>query len=364
MTPLPTAQDWRYCPTCHAAYPGEYAVCPRDGATLEVGIDRLIGLELLGTYRITHLIGEGALGRVYHATHLRTPRSYAVKVPRGIWVDHAKSRQRFVNEAIAAGRLHHPNIASVLDVGETASGLPYLVMEHAAGQTLREAMGHAALDARQALSIARQIAAGLAHAHMHGVVHRDLKPDNVLVHAGHVRIVDFGIAIIVDLGEGGRYTTKGITIGTPHYMAPEQLYGGEIDGRSDLYALGAILYELLTGRKPYSGSIVDYVHQVVEGKLPTFAERAPDVTVDARTEAMCRQLMAVTPGERPANAEVVIAKIDEILDGLSRTAPARATARGTEPPEAATIGTDPTLRTAAMRRVRWWNPATWGRRRR
>jgi serine/threonine-protein kinase len=364
MRPQPTAQDWQYCPTCHAAYPGEYTVCPRDGATLEAGVDRLVGLELRETYRITHLLGEGALGRVYHAAHLRTPRSYAVKVPRGIWVDHAKSRQRFFNEAVAAGRLHHPNIASVIDVGEMESGLPYLVMDHADGQTLREAMAYAPVDARQALSIARQIAAALAHAHAHGVIHRDLKPDNVLVHAGHVRIVDFGIAIITDLGEGGRYTTNGVTIGTPHYMAPEQLYGSAIDARSDLYALGAILYELLTRRKPYSGTIVEYVHQVVEGKLPAFAQRAPDVAVDPRAEALCRHLMAVAPGDRPATAEIAIARIDEILEGLARTGTPRGAARGTEPPDSTTIGTDRTLRTAAMPRVRWWNPATWGRKRR
>ncbi|MGN6110335.1 MAG: serine/threonine-protein kinase, partial [Kofleriaceae bacterium] len=210
----------RHCSRCRASYTDEFEICPRDGQRLTAGTDPLIGLVLAGTYRVASLIGEGGLGSVYLADHLRVPRTYAVKFPRGMWVDHPKSRARFINEAMAAGRLDHPNIASVIDHGETEHGVPYLVMEHARGEMLSEhLLRRGPLPVDEALELLRPIALGLAHAHSWGVVHRDLKPDNIVIEAARPRIVDFGIAILADLGDSGRFTTKGVVIGTPYYMA-------------------------------------------------------------------------------------------------------------------------------------------------
>lgn len=361
MTPV---NDLRYCPVCQAAYPLEFAACPRDGTHLEGGTDRLVGIELRDTYKITHVLGEGGLGRVYHATHVRMPRSYAVKVPRGMWIDHPKSRLRFFNEAAAAGRLAHPNIASVLDFGELSTGLPYLVMEFAPGASLRQVMARGAMRCRDALVLVRQIASALSHAHDRGVIHRDLKPENVLVEAGHARIVDFGIAIMTDLGEEGRFTTKGVTIGTPHYMAPEQLYGAAIDERTDLYALGAMFYELLAGCRPFAAETnFEYIHHVVERTPPMFAARVPHLDIDARAEQLCRRLLAKRPQDRPDD-RAVIAAIDEVLaSGLGADDEQVAE---TVAPALDDLAVAPTLvpvhheSTQHVRRF-WWNPFTWHR---
>ena len=303
----------RYCGVCRASYPVDFEACPRDGARLQLTGDPLIGEVLNDSYRITSFLGEGGLGRVYRAEHTRMPRTYAVKFPHGVWVDHPKARARFRNEAIAAGRLDHPNIAAVVDRGELAGGMPYLVMQFARGESLHEFLRERrGLPVEHALALARQIALGLEHAHSLDVVHRDLKPDNVMIEAGRVRIVDFGISILTDLGDSGRFTTRGVVIGTPYYMAPEQLLAGPIDARADLYTLGVMLYEMLAGSRPFLGNAVESAHRTVTGHAPKFAQRAPWLVVPPAVEDLCQELLARYPSARIASASEVISRIDAI----------------------------------------------------
>ena len=219
--------------------------------------DPLLGQILGGRYVIEALIGEGGLGRVYRARHVQITRRYAVKVPFGDVAGDDRLRRRFAQEAEAAGRLEHPNLVHVLDVGETDAGLLYLIMDFVDGQSLARSIARGPMAPAAVARLIGQIAAGLGHAHDRGLVHRDLKPDNVLIvasdHGPVARIVDFGIAIFRD-DDASRVTTQGIVMGTPHYMAPEQATGGKLDARTDLFALGVILYELLAGVLPFEGA--------------------------------------------------------------------------------------------------------------
>jgi len=277
--------------------------------------DRLIGLVIRDTYRVERLLGSGALGRVYIASHLRIPRQFAVKFPRGEWREDREARARFVNEAAAAARLDHPNVIAVVDYGETDHQLPYLVMELARGESLAELLARETrLAARPAVAIARQIAEGLAHAHAFGIIHRDLKPANIVVDGSRTRIVDFGLALILELGAAGRFTTQGKVLGSPFYMAPEQLAGGNVDARSDLFGLGMILYEMLAGCRPFEGSGVDVALRMMHAALPPLRERVPELAIDPEVEALVTQLLARDPGDRPQTAHDVVAHLTRLHD--------------------------------------------------
>ncbi|MDX6484394.1 MAG: eukaryotic-like serine/threonine-protein kinase, partial [Gaiellaceae bacterium] len=226
-------------------------------------IDALLGLVLDDKYRLDERLGEGGMGTVYRATHLLIERPVAVKVlsPRLVTDDAAK--ERFRREARAAGRLQHTNAVAVTDFGETREGLVYLVMELLEGKSLREVLAHdAPLDPARAVSLMLQIAAAVEAAHEAGIIHRDLKPGNIfLVQRPDspyiVKVLDFGIAKIADAG--GEYslhdtlTGTGVMIGTPRYMSPEQCDGVQLTPASDVYSLGVILYEMLTGQTPFTG---------------------------------------------------------------------------------------------------------------
>jgi eukaryotic-like serine/threonine-protein kinase len=309
-------------------YPSTYKACPRDGAALTEA-DPLIGTVLGDRYRVERLIGEGGLGRVYLAKHLRLSRRYAVKVPRGAKLADETARARFALEADAASRLDHPNVASAIDAGETAGGLLYLVMDFAEGESLRRRLVRAGrLPAGEALGIARQIALGLDHAHTRGLIHRDLKPDHVVLDAGgRARVVDFGIAILAELGESGRYTTKGIVLGTPEYMAPEQACGEPLDARCDLFALGIVLYEMIGGCLPFDGDSVAIATRLVNDEIPDLSVRVPGLVVDPTIAQLCRWLTAKRPSDRPQRATDVVLVIDQILAALDAPPPAFARRR-------------------------------------
>ena len=218
--------------------------------------------RVLGHYQIVTFLGAGGMGEVYRARDSRIGRDVAVKVlPPGI-AAHPERLRRFEQEARAAGALNHPNILAIYDVG-IQDGAPYVVYELLEGETLRDRLRKGALSRRKALEYARQIAIGLAAAHDKGITHRDLKPENLfLTRDGRVKILDFGLAKFTwpeasEREDGrGRHPPQRIrrsVLGTPGYMAPEQLRGGVADHRSDLFNLGAILYEMLTGQRPFRG---------------------------------------------------------------------------------------------------------------
>jgi len=262
---------------------------------------KLLGRVLDDRYRIVDLLGSGAMGSVFRAQHVRLPRELAIKVLHPELAE-PKLLQRFEREARLAGKLGHPNVVSVLDVGEL-DGLAYMVMDLAPGRRLGALFHGKPFTPARAMRILRQLCDGLDHAHERGLVHRDLKPDNIMIEAhGHeelARIVDFGIAILRDgAGAEGRVTTRGIVLGTPHYMAPELATGRPFDHRVDLFALGVIAYEMLTGVMPFEGTGVQVVYANVEQDAPAMAARAPGVAVPPDLEAFACKLMARSLDER------------------------------------------------------------------
>ncbi len=216
---------------------------------------------IAGRYRVVEKIGRGGMGAIYQADHVATGRRFAVKMLLPGLGHIAEIAGRFEREARAASSLSHPSIVSVVDFGTDGDGSLFLAMELVNGRSLAEILEERRLPPARAFGIARQLLEALAHAHAEGVVHRDLKPDNVmLVDAGAsdeerdlVKIVDFGIAKWTGEGAGDRLTQAGVAFGTPEYMSPEQALGEEVDARADLYAVGVLLHEMLSGRPPFDG---------------------------------------------------------------------------------------------------------------
>jgi eukaryotic-like serine/threonine-protein kinase len=296
------------CPSCSTLYRAGMVHCPRDGAPLaEATVDPLVGQVFAGRYLIEATLGEGGMGRVYRARHTRLDRRFAVKVLHAELSMHESMVMRFHREATAISKLSHHNVVGVFDFGELEDGLLYLVMEFVDGRSLRDILrSEGPLASDRVLELLGQLCDGLAHAHHHGLVHRDFKPDNVLVEAHddgeHARIVDFGIAADT---AAQRITTDGLVLGTPHYMAPEQAVGRAVDHRSDLYALGVVLYEMVTGVQPFAGPIGRVAQLHAMQPVPPMAERAPGVTIDPLLEALARRLMAKHPADRIASAQEV-----------------------------------------------------------
>jgi serine/threonine protein kinase len=214
----------------------------------------------LGPYRILALLGVGGMGEVYRARDPRLGRDVAIKVLPASFSEDAERLRRFEQEARAAGVLNHPNITTVYDIG-THDGSPYVVQELLEGRTLRAVLAAERLSPSRAVSYAIQVANGLGAAHEKGIVHRDLKPENVFVtNDGRVKILDFGLAKLVrpqdpdlrtDLPTASPATEPGVLVGTIGYMSPEQLRGQRVDGRSDLFSFGVVLYEMLSGSQPF-----------------------------------------------------------------------------------------------------------------
>ena len=281
--------------------------------------------ERIGRYRILGELGRGSMGRVYRAYDPRTDREIAIKVLTDAveLPDEAaaEARGRFLVEGRAAGRLSHPGIVLVYDADvDVESGLPYLALELVAGRSLTEVLRERGpLPWGEAAGLAAAVADALGHAHERGIVHRDVKPANVLItDAGRVKIADFGVAKIADES----HTRAGMVLGTPNYMSPEQLRGDPLDGRSDLFALGAMLYEMLTGAPPFhADSLAGITHKVVfvDPRPPTFDR--PDLPADL--EGTVLRALAKAPTSRFPTAEEMAAALRTAGGGTpERPAPA------------------------------------------
>ena len=303
------------------------------GEVAPLPTDKLIGQVLANRYQIESRLGEGAMGTVYRARHVKVGRPFAVKVLHANLLEEHKAEQRFEREAELAGRLHHPNVIGVVDVGETAEGMRYMVMDFAEGQDLATLINEAPMTPQRIIHLTRQLLEGLYHAHAAGLIHRDFKPANVIVerdaHGEEVpRIVDFGISILREGGESanaqGRLTTNGLVLGTPHYMAPEQAVRDPLDHRIDLFALGIVIYEMLCGKLPFEGTGVEVARANLLVEPPRISARVPSLEVDPLLEAFARRLMAKRRDHRPPTAKAA----RELLDLIEKDTVAAAAALG------------------------------------
>lgn len=251
----------------------------------------------IGRYEILEEIGRGAMGTVYRARDPLIERTVAIKtVPiTQLRQEGADAESRFLREAKSAGRLSHPNIVTIYDVGE-ADGLAYIAMEFLSGTTLRELMDKGPMPLDLALDTATQMAEALAFAHQHGVIHRDTKPANVVVcdQNGRIKLTDFGIAHLAN----SEHTQAGQMLGSPRYMSPEQAMGHEVDGRSDIFSLGAMLYEMLTGHYAFDGdNLPTIVYRVVNETPAAVSSLRPQVS--AGLSGLVAHMLSKKPLARP-----------------------------------------------------------------
>ena len=280
---------------------------------------------LVDRFEVLEKLGEGYVGEVYKALDRTTGEFVAVKVLRLESVP-GRTGQRFLNEIRVFNKLVHPNIATYHGFGRTQEGRPYIAMELVDGPSLDELAEGYRFPVVAALRIARQIARALGAAHELGVIHRDLKPPNVLMacddRGGHVvKLVDFGLA---KLPRGIRpkrlpaLTGDHVRVGTPGYMAPEQSLALPVDATADLYSLGVIVYELLTGHEPFVAKTKSEIYRRHRHAIPPpFADICPDVAIDPEVEELVMALLAKDPGERPQSAESVVSRLDQLIERLS-----------------------------------------------
>jgi serine/threonine-protein kinase len=315
------------CPKCGVEYPDTNTLCPADGIALETSEDSLLGTTLAGKYRIEERLNEGGMGTVYRATHVLMEKTVAIKVLRPSLAADEKIVARFSREARAASRISHPNALSVTDFGEDENGIVFLVMEFLSGRTLKQVIrDDGPLPLPRVVEIVRQVGDALHAAHQQGVVHRDLKSDNIMLvdtmAADHAKVLDFGIAMINE-PDGARdagLTAPNLVIGTPQYMSPEQCsQEGEIDARSDIYSLGVILYEMFVGHVPFTADSPTMV------MMKHLQEPVPSV-LDERSDlpASIGRVIARAMAKLPANRYQTVAELIEdltIASGLAQFAP-------------------------------------------
>lgn len=295
------------CPTCGTRYPGEFNVCPKDATTLvgaagEQVVDDLVGQVLRDTYKIIRVVGEGGMGRVYEARHVRIKnKRFAVKTLHPEYARHEEVLARFSREAEASATIKSANVMQVFDVDETPDGRPFMVGEFLEGRELADYLVDVKkLRVPAAIRIVRQICAGLTAAHALGIVHRDMKPENVYLtgnlDAPVAKIIDFGISKAAD-ATGSNLTKTGMIMGTPAFMAPEQARGDKVTHLCDVYATGAILYMLVTGRRPFDKPDATATLTAVLLEEPT-RPRTLDPTIPEGLEAIIQRAMAKNPSDR------------------------------------------------------------------
>lgn len=264
-------------------------------------VPRRLHAALRSRYSIERELGRGGTALVFLARDIRHERPVAIKVLRPE-IAMALGPDRFLREIHLTARLAHPHILPLLDSGEAARFL-YFVMPYVEGESLRARLEREPqLPMDDALQIAREVADALSYAHSHDVVHRDIKPENILIESGHAVVADFGIAKAITAAGGERLTDSGIAVGTPWYMSPEQSSGERlVDGRSDIYSLGCVLYEMLAGEPPYTGRTAQAIVARRLGE-PVPPLRTLRETVPAGVERAVTQALAKAPADRFATA--------------------------------------------------------------
>jgi eukaryotic-like serine/threonine-protein kinase len=295
--------------------------------------------DTLGRYRIERPLGHGAMGEVYLARDPQIDRPLAVKTLRLVGVrdeEVAERKERLLREARTAGRLIHPHIVTLFDAGEQ-EGVLFLAFEYVPGEDLSHRLRRGPLPVGEALRLAREACEGLGHAHRAGIVHRDVKPSNLMLDAdGRVKISDFGIAKMA--GQGTELTISGAVMGSPHYLSPEQVRGEELDGRSDLFSLGIVLYEMLTGRRPFEGETIStLVFQILGTEPPPLPALRPGLA--PRLPALLGRMLAKDRAQRVSDAQAAVEEIAALERALSEELLGQA-ATATAAPTDATVAMD------------------------
>ena len=323
----------KICPTCGTEYPANERFCQRDGTALrtQAGGTDLVGSIIAERYHVLKKLGEGGMGQVYLAEHVKMGRKSAVKVMNPGMVNDADAISRFNREAANASRINHPNVAGIYDFGETPEGLIYLAMEFIEGESLTSLVEkNGALPPMRAANIAKQAADGLQLAHELGIVHRDLKPDNIMIAKNRdgsdcVKVVDFGIAKAAG-AENQKVTKTGLVVGTPEYMSPEQLAGDKLDGKSDIYSLALVAYNMLTGKLPFEGETAQesMIMRLTDDPRPLSITK-PDTSWPAEVQAVMAKALQRKKGDRYDSASKFGIALYQAVEHMPQGAMAGAT---------------------------------------
>ncbi|MBS2003687.1 MAG: protein kinase [Cyanobacteria bacterium SZAS LIN-5] len=317
----------KLCLLCSSKYDDTVSVCERDGAKLVIaGSDNLIGTVVGEKYHIDELIGKGSVGRVYKAHRVADNSFVAVKVLRENLSNDKEALARFKREAQMLSIIEHPNIVELYDFGQTAGGEPFFAAEYLDGKTLATIIAERrCLTVSEAHPIFSQVFSALAEAHSHGFIHRDIKPTNIILVENQdqplVKILDFSLAKLPPLAVEDRVTEDGMLRGTPAYMSPEQCQSMEVDNRSDIYSLAVVLFESLTGLRPFSNkNSVITMHQQMNDMPPTLMAVRSDLQFCEELEVLIAQCLSKKPEGRPASVEEFRQKFEQACEAQKRIA--------------------------------------------
>lgn len=326
----------KICVTCNREFTGGVSACPQDGTVLiPLTQDPLVGTKLADRYLVQSVVGYGGMGIVYKARHELMDRDVAIKMLKADLKSDQLSVKRFQQEARAACRLKHPNVITLFDFGVSPSAQPYLVMDYLKGISLADVIkkdGHVGVD--RTIKIFLQAARALEHAHRNDVIHRDLKPGNIMLEEkddekDFVKVVDFGVAKILggsEDAEAQRLTQTGEVCGSPVYMSPEQCMGQKLDPRSDIYSMGVVMYETLTGRLPLLGkTMVDTMQKHTIEQPPPFGDVRPDLYIPERLEAVVFKALKKDPGERQQSMAELERELEQAVPKPARSTTLRTT---------------------------------------
>jgi serine/threonine-protein kinase len=333
-----------FCPECRSSYPnGQF--CPKDGAQLQpeeqptlrgravasADTDPLVGQLIADRWRVIARLGAGGMGTVYEAEHKYIDKRVALKLLKPEVTASPDAVTRFQREALAASTIGHQNIVTIDDFGRLPDGQVYLTMEFLDGQALSDVLEQGVMPLPQLVDVAVQTCHGLAAAHAKGIIHRDMKPENIyIVEDGtKVKILDFGIAKVVRADSNTNLTKTGTVFGTPNYMAPEQALGRKIDHRADVYAMGIILYQMATGRLPFEADsfVAILTQHVTAPPPPPRTVAAPEREIPAELEQLILKAIAKDPAERFQDMGEMVAALLAVRRSLVGDAPLQSALR-------------------------------------